>query len=162
MNGTQVTATSVFNDILRLDYTSAENLQGSTKVFVHPDEVISDLRLTHAEKRELLASWASDVRAVSDAPALRQLDNGAAVHIDDVLRALNSLCEGETSEQTLSEPVQAFKDIGVRLSRRLRSSSRRDWPDDDDPPPCPVMAAKPPRSPLSGEGVADLDLALAA
>jgi hypothetical protein len=154
MNGT--------HDTSSLDYMSAEKVRRPAESFMRPEEVVSDLRLTNAEKREILASWASDVRAVSDAPALRQLDNGAVVHIDDVLQALNSLNEGETSEQTSFNPLQAYKDMRIRLSRRLRSSLRKDWPDDDDPPPCPVIAARPPRGPLSGEGAADLSSALAA
>jgi len=162
MNGMQVRKTNFFNDTSRLDYTSAEDLQGPAKSFMNPGEVVSDLGLTHTEKREILASWASDVRAVSDAPALRQLDNGAVVHIDDVMQALNSLNEGEATRQTSFRPLQSSKNMRFRPLRRLRSSLRRDWPDDDDPPPCPAMASRPPHGPLSGEGAADLGLLLAA
>jgi hypothetical protein len=62
-----------------------------TAMLMHPDDVISNLQLTRAQKREILASWASDARAVHDMPALRQLDNGAIVRVDDVLRALSAL-----------------------------------------------------------------------
>jgi hypothetical protein len=104
--------------------------------------------MTVEEKRSLLASWASDARGVVDAPALRQLDNGAIVFIDDILDALKQL------DESGGRPSPA----GLRLSRRKRARStrsgiliklgvtgkdrRRD--DDDDPPPCPV-AARPPR-----------------
>lgn len=91
MNGTQITGTSFFNDISRPELTPAENPRRPATGLMHPNKVASDLWLTQAEKREILASWASDVRAVPDAPALRQLDNGAVVRIDDVLRALKSL-----------------------------------------------------------------------
>ena len=59
--------------------------------WAYPHEVVSDPTMTTAEKRELLASWASDARAVPNLPALRQLDNGNLVTIDSLLRALKRL-----------------------------------------------------------------------
>ena len=106
MYGTQISETCLFDDISRPKPTPAESSRSTDSGFMHPDEVVSDCRLTHAEKREMLASWASDVRAVPNAPALRQLDNGAVVRIDDVLRALNSLNEGDASERTGFDPVR--------------------------------------------------------
>jgi len=44
----------------------------ATPVLHHPS-------LSHAARRVILASWASDVRAVEDAPWLRRLDNGANI-----------------------------------------------------------------------------------
>jgi hypothetical protein len=61
----------------------------------HPDDVLNDAALTKTEKRSILAAWASDSRAVHDAPALRQLDNGAIVAIDDIMRALRALDDGD-------------------------------------------------------------------
>src|SRR5690349_6463653 len=61
--------------------------------YVSPRDVLQDPSMTVDEKRALLASWASDARAVTDAPALRQLENGAIVFIDDVLDALKQLDE---------------------------------------------------------------------
>lgn len=162
MNGTQITGTSFFNDVSRPELTPAESPRRPATGFMHPNEVVSDLWLTQAEKREILASWASDVRAVPDAPALRQLNNGAVVRVDDVLRALKSLNEGETSEHTTFEPFRPFPGLRIRLPVRLRSALWRGWPDDDDPPPCPAMVAGPLGGPLSGGGMADLGLALAA
>jgi hypothetical protein len=162
MNGTQITETSFFNDIPHTDLTPTETLRRPATAFMYPEEVASDLWLTHAEKREILVSWASDARAVPDAPALRQLDNGAVVRIDDVLRMLNSLDEGAASEQTAFNPFPSYTGLHICLLRPMRPSLRRDWPDDDDPPPCPAMAAKPPSGPLCGEGAAALDLSLAA
>jgi hypothetical protein len=66
-------------------------------VYTHPDEVLSDSSLTFDQKREVLASWASDARAVVDAPTLRQLDSGAVVHIDAVLWALSRLSCGRAA-----------------------------------------------------------------
>ena len=162
MNGRQVTGINVFNKISRPELPSAETPQRFATGFMHPDAVVSDLRLTHAEKREILASWASDACAVPDAPALRQLDNGAVVCINDVLRALKSLDEGEAPEHTTFDPVRSSKRERILLPLWLRLPPRRGWPDDDDPPPCPAMIAGPPGGPLSGGETADLGLALAA
>ena len=118
--------------------------------FIHPDEVLDSPWLTPAQKRGVLASWASDARAVPDAPALRQLDNGAVVRLGDILRALRSLDGGKGSGRR------------IRFPSRPNPASWR-WPDDDDdPPPCPAMIARPPGGPSSGGAAADPCLALAA
>jgi hypothetical protein len=132
---------------------------------MHPDEVANDLRLSPAEKREILASWAFDVRAVPSAPALRQLDNGAVVRVDDVLRALKSLDEGEASSRASPHSVRSFAGLRIRAPGRLRSAERCSWSDDnddDDPPPCPAMIVLPIGGPLSGGETVDPGLALAA
>jgi hypothetical protein len=41
--------------------------------FSHPGDVLKDPGLTLAEKREVLASWASDASSVRDEPSLRWL-----------------------------------------------------------------------------------------
>jgi hypothetical protein len=40
-------------------------------VFTHPKDVVSHPDLTLAEKRAILASWASDASAIASCPALR-------------------------------------------------------------------------------------------
>jgi hypothetical protein len=60
-------------------------------IYTHPDDVSNDPKLTLAEKREILASWISDARAVENAPVLRRLDSGAVVEVDVILRVLASL-----------------------------------------------------------------------
>jgi hypothetical protein len=57
----------------------------------HPSEVLADPDLTVAERRAILASWASDAHAVEDAPQLRQLENGARAPVSDILSALKAL-----------------------------------------------------------------------
>ena len=136
--------------------TGASFFNGAPTSLVHPDEVLDDPWLTPTQKRGVLASWASDIRAVPDAPALRQLDNGAVVRIGDILRALRSLDEGEGSGRL-------FTGRRIRFPSRPNPASRRSWPDDDDdPPPCPAMIARPPGGPLSSGAAADPCLALAA
>ncbi len=60
-------------------------------VFDHPRDVLADTSLSHAEKRAILASWASDAAAVNSNPALRALPGKTPVSIDDILEALSSL-----------------------------------------------------------------------
>ncbi len=61
-------------------------------VFEHPRDVLSDATLSRAEKRAILASWASDAAAVTSCPALRAIPGGKKpVPIDDILEALSSL-----------------------------------------------------------------------
>jgi hypothetical protein len=64
-------------------------------VFDHPRDVLADATLSRAEKRAILASWASDAAAVASCPALRAVPGGSAViSIDEILEALSSLDRG--------------------------------------------------------------------
>ena len=109
-------------------------------LFAHPDDVIFDGALSKAEKRAILADWASDARAVEDAPKLRQLDSGAFVYIGDVLNALRLL---DDTASHMSEAKQ--RPFGRR--RRAPTSRRtfKNEPDDDGPPPCAAGAFIPSR-----------------
>ena len=61
-------------------------------VFDHPSDVLADTTLSRAEKRAILASWASDAAAVSSCPSLRAVPGAKSpVSIDDILEALSSL-----------------------------------------------------------------------
>jgi hypothetical protein len=61
-------------------------------VFDHPCDVLADATLSRAEKRAILASWASDAAAVSSCPSLRAVPGARrAVSIDEILEALSSL-----------------------------------------------------------------------
>jgi hypothetical protein len=106
----------------------------------HPDDVVRHPQLTVAEKREVLARWASDAHAVEDAPALRQLDDGSVVAVDAILQALKSLdCDqGRTTAERPAWKPHARK-RGSLLSRFRIPSRRSD--DDYDPPPRPASSA---------------------
>lgn len=88
---------------MRSDRTPAESgaemniewLAAPATVFSHPREVLQHPALEPSEKRAILASWASDVRAVENEPALRQVDCGAIVPLADILAALRALDGGE-------------------------------------------------------------------
>ena len=61
-------------------------------VFDHPRDVLADTTLSRAEKRAILASWASDAAAVTSCPSLRAIPGTKnVVSIDDILEALSSL-----------------------------------------------------------------------
>jgi hypothetical protein len=106
----------------------------------HPDDVISDIELGEFEKRAILADWASDARAVEDVPELRQLDNGAFVHIDDVLNALRLL-------NNAASHMSAGTRLPFARRRKAPTGSRifKNEPDNDGPPPCAAGASIPKR-----------------
>jgi hypothetical protein len=62
-------------------------------VFRHPREVLACPNLSPAEKRAILASWASDARAVESCPTLRCLPGCRAepVPLHEILAALQAL-----------------------------------------------------------------------
>jgi hypothetical protein len=63
--------------------------------FEHPRDVVSDPNLSLAEKRAILASWASDASAIASCPSLRAPEGlKAPVTIDEILEALCALDEG--------------------------------------------------------------------
>jgi hypothetical protein len=64
-------------------------------VFEHPKDVVMHRSLTLAQKRAILASWASDASAIASCPALRAPKGlKAPVSIDAVLDALCELDGG--------------------------------------------------------------------
>jgi hypothetical protein len=115
------------------------------RVWVDPNHVVSDPTMTIAEKRALLASWASDARAVPNYPPLRRLDSGAFVTIDAVLDALKRLDKLEGVELTDAVSPWPRKGHWSRLGQRWRRLSRDD---DDDDPFSPAPAMRPPRLPV--------------
>ena len=61
-----------------------------------PDDVLCDKRLSAAEKRVILSSWASDMYAVEGNPALREIPGiGHSLRLKDILAALRHLDEDD-------------------------------------------------------------------
>jgi hypothetical protein len=61
-------------------------------LFAHPRDVLANPKLSRAEKRAILASWASDASAIASCLALRAPDGlKAPVHIDEILETLRAL-----------------------------------------------------------------------
>jgi hypothetical protein len=163
VNGLETFYDPSFKNASHSDRCGGEGVPSLNSVFMHPDEVVGDVQLTLAEKREILASWASDVRAVPNKPAWRQLDNGNVIHIDEILKALRSL-DGDAHQAWASDRRGSFAHgrRGRSFDWRKAILRRNHSEDDDDPPPCPAMIAIPPRKPLSSGSAVDLGLALAA
>jgi len=61
-----------------------------SRAFRHPLDVVRDTDMTAAEKRSVLASWASDACAIESNPALRATATGNVVNYDDIIDALQS------------------------------------------------------------------------
>jgi hypothetical protein len=121
----------------------------ATYLFSHPDEVLTHREIPLAQKRAILASWGSDTRAVEGSPSLRQLDNGAVVTIDEILRALKSLDAIQSpqgpSDLTIRTCLPFDPRRGVPRWLRQAVGLCRFDNDDDDPPPSPVGSASPVR-----------------
>jgi hypothetical protein len=71
-----------------------------SRAFHHPLDVVSDPDMTVAEKRSVLASWASDACAIESNPALRETASGSIVNYDDIIDALQSLDGGSSATAT--------------------------------------------------------------
>jgi len=121
-----------------------------------PVDILKDPSLTIAKKRAILASWASDARAVPDAPSLRKLDDGTTLDIDAILDALKQL----DGEPVATRPAQQRTAGGLSHRRALGSAVRRlgkSWrhdDGDDDPPPAPAAARVPRLTPSLSGGAA--------
>src|SRR3569623_3768130 len=117
-----------------------------------PLDIVRDPDMSIEAKRALLASWASDARTVPNCPALRRLDDGILVLIDDVLDALKLLDGRPTLATTRREDNAAPLSRGhwSRLARRWRRN--RDDDDDDETPSAPASLV--PHYPITGGALA--------
>lgn len=125
-------------------------------VFRHPREVLAHPSLSRAQKRAVLASWASDAHTLENAPGLRCLTGCKAepVSVDTVLTALAELdgAAGGPSSPVAVKPSSPRRSRPLPNLRRNIRPGRRD--DDDDPPPCPAAIQPRPRTPPSAAAVA--------
>ena len=78
--------------------------------YFKPSEIVHDPMLTLARKRQLLAYWASDIHAVTGAPALRSYAFGTAVPIDDIQAALREL---DTTVDAAAIPAGATRSVAA-------------------------------------------------
>ena len=100
--------TALDDNVFDFDYL----LHPGTK-FEHLRDVVSHSGLTLAEKRAILASWASDASAIASCPALRAPEGlKAPVTIDEILESLCAL-DGGPRHPPGGKPM------------RLRSTERR-------------------------------------
>jgi len=88
-------------------------------VFEHPKDVVSHPDLTLAEKRAILASWASDASAIASCPALRAPEGlKAPVSIDAIFEALCEL-DGGPRNPPGGTPKRRFSTAGDGSLRRI-------------------------------------------
>jgi hypothetical protein len=88
--------------------------------FDHPNDVLAHPSLSIAEKRAILASWASDAAAIASCPSLRAPKGlRAPVSIDDILEALRALDNGPRHP-----PDNGPRHPPGREPNRLRSTDR--------------------------------------
>ena len=88
-----------------------------------PDDVLNDRRLSDAEKRIVLSSWASDIYAVESCPALRDVPGiGHTIRLADILFALRRL-DGEADP-----PPRGGAAIRLRRPRWTAAFARRSLP----------------------------------
>lgn len=119
-------------------------------VIQQPYEILADPSMSPDEKRALLASWASDARAVPGTPTLRQLEDGSHVEVHNILQALKALDEGRDMQSSLKRWLRPLERRRPSASRSWSRMLRRSRDDDDDPPPCPASAVIPPRQGAGG------------
>jgi hypothetical protein len=90
------------------------------QTFAQPMDVVNDLDLTLAEKRAILAAWASDACAVEAVPALRRRPGHSPVQFDDIMEALRVL-DRRAAER--GKPLPHYRRV---LERRNSAAPGRD------------------------------------
>jgi hypothetical protein len=74
--------------------------------FQHPRDVLAHSGLTLAEKRAILASWASDASAIASCPSLRAPDGlKTPIALDDILETLFAL-DGDPRHPPGGKPMR--------------------------------------------------------
>ena len=125
-------------DGLNIPLPADDLLSQKSQTFTHPQEVLDDQELMLADKRALLASWASDALAVEDSPSLRQLASGAVVRVEDIIAALKSLDLNEPRR----EVAWTFSPPFARRPSKTAVRRRNPPPDNDDEPPPSAASAR--------------------
>ena len=107
------------------DAFDLDELLHPAQAFERPSDVVNDPDLTLNEKRAILASWASDARAVEAAPAQRQPPD---VRFDDVMEALRAL--DRQAAAASFRPLPHYR--RVLAQRTPGVFGRKSAPGDDD------------------------------
>jgi hypothetical protein len=110
----------------RRDTHGLDALLHPAQAFEHPMKVVDDSDLTLAEKRAILASWASDACAMEATPALREPPGSPRrVEFDDVMDALRALDRAGERPRPRYRRVLARRRPGV-FGRKPRVGRVRD------------------------------------
>jgi hypothetical protein len=115
------------NSAMSIEQIHAHSLLATT--FDHPRQVLASPFLDQAQKRCVLAAWASDAFAVEGRPWLRQIPGSSrAISIGDILSTLRTL-DGDDSPPAISQrmprpsPAKRTRAIGQTAFevKRLRA-----------------------------------------
>lgn len=80
--------------------------------YAHPQDVVFDGEITHAEKRAILAAWASDMSAVDSRPSFRWLaGTPGPIALSQILAALKALDILPNVEPPDPPPVDFLKGL---------------------------------------------------
>jgi hypothetical protein len=96
------------------------------QAFALPADVVNDSDLTLAEKRAILASWASDACAVEAVPTLRHPPGAPLVRFDDIMDAIRAL---DRQAGAAYRPRPHYRRV---LEQRVPGVFGRKAPRDDD------------------------------
>ena len=100
-----------------------------------PSDVLRDTKLSAAEKRLILSSWASDMYAVESNPSLREVPGVPhRIRLDDILSVLRQLDDGFDPPPCGGAAMRAWRPASLGAVARAaaaaakdRSARRRSW-----------------------------------
>jgi hypothetical protein len=99
-----------------------------------PSDILRDTKLSAAEKRLILSSWASDLYAVESNPSLREVPGVPhRIRLDDVLSALRQLDDGLDppprggAAMRVWRPASLDAVAGAAAAAKDRCARRRSW-----------------------------------
>jgi hypothetical protein len=99
------------------------------RAFARPMDVVIDHDLTPAEKRAILAAWASDACAVEANPGLRRAPGQSTVPFDEIMDALREL---DRLAPERFKPIPHYRKVLARRKGTLPLQRSRRGDDNDD------------------------------
>jgi hypothetical protein len=104
--------------------TAMEQVLHPGRAYERPGQVVADSRISLAERRAILSSWASDACAVESNPLLRQPPGSCEpVTFEEVMDALAELDRMDRSrqERQTQRPLPSKRACAVASQRRVRT-----------------------------------------
>lgn len=106
-------------DVLKFPFHSASHHDS-------PDDVLGDNKLSVAEKRVILSSWASDMYAVASNPTLREVPGlPRSLRLEEILDALRKLDEDDGPPPRGGMAMRVWRPTSVSAVSRIRLENRR-------------------------------------
>lgn len=98
--------------------TASATIEEFAAALANPAQALAHADLAPEDQRAILASWASDARAIPDAPGLRRLESGAVVRLADILLALRDV-DQRAGDDDDPPPVPAAAAVPPRIIRTV-------------------------------------------